>query len=117
MACGVRPQVRRWEKILAMIGMTENYVRHQGIHAKAARRLAGCCRTDHPGGAAVRKQFDGGYALETSSRENGCWVRAKWSRSSASSNMWRELQHGMNGDGADIGAVGGTSCGGNRSAP
>jgi len=34
------PQVRRWGEILAMIGMTENYVRHQGIHAKAAEELA-----------------------------------------------------------------------------
>ena len=34
------PQVRRWGEMLAVIGDTENYVRHQGIHRKAAEELA-----------------------------------------------------------------------------
>jgi hypothetical protein len=34
------PQVRRWQEMLAVVGTTEHYVRHQGIHAKAAEELA-----------------------------------------------------------------------------
>lgn len=34
------PQVRRWGEMLAVIGTAEHYVRHQGIHRKAAEELA-----------------------------------------------------------------------------
>jgi hypothetical protein len=34
------PQVRRWAEMLAVIGSAEHYVRHEGIHAKAAAELA-----------------------------------------------------------------------------
>ena len=34
------PQVRRWGEMLAVIGTAEHYVRHEGIHAKAAEELA-----------------------------------------------------------------------------
>jgi len=34
------PQVRRWAEMLAVIGTAEHYVRHEGIHAKAAAELA-----------------------------------------------------------------------------
>lgn len=34
------PQVRRWGEMLVVIGATEHYVRHQGIHSKAAEELA-----------------------------------------------------------------------------
>lgn len=34
------PQVRRWQEMLAVVGTTEHYVRHQGIHAKSAEELA-----------------------------------------------------------------------------
>jgi hypothetical protein len=34
------PQVRRWGEMLAVVGDTENYVRHQGIHRRAAEELA-----------------------------------------------------------------------------
>lgn len=33
------PQVRRWGEMLAVVGATENYVRHEGIHLKAAEEL------------------------------------------------------------------------------
>ena len=34
------PQVRRWAEMLAVIGATEHYVRHEGIHPEAAEQLA-----------------------------------------------------------------------------
>jgi hypothetical protein len=34
------PQVRRWQEMLAVVGTTEHYVRHEGIHVKAAEELA-----------------------------------------------------------------------------
>jgi hypothetical protein len=34
------PQLRRWGEMLAVIGAAEHYVRHEGIHAKAAEELA-----------------------------------------------------------------------------
>ena len=34
------PQVRRWAEMLAVVGAAEHYVRHEGIHAKAAEELA-----------------------------------------------------------------------------
>jgi hypothetical protein len=34
------PQVRRWGEMLAVIGTAEHYVRHEGVHAKAAEELA-----------------------------------------------------------------------------
>jgi hypothetical protein len=33
------PQVRRWREMLTVIGITEHYVRHQGIHPKAREEL------------------------------------------------------------------------------
>jgi hypothetical protein len=32
--------VRRWEEMLSVAGTVEHYVRHEGIHAKAAEELA-----------------------------------------------------------------------------
>lgn len=34
------PQVRRWGEMLAVIGTAEHYVRHEGLHLKAAEELA-----------------------------------------------------------------------------
>jgi hypothetical protein len=34
------PQVRRWGEMLAVIGAAEHYVRHEGLHLKAAEELA-----------------------------------------------------------------------------
>jgi hypothetical protein len=34
------PQVRRWAEMLAVVGTTEHYVRHEGVHAKATEELA-----------------------------------------------------------------------------
>jgi len=34
------PQVRRWGEMLSVIGTTEHYVRHEGIHSQAAEELA-----------------------------------------------------------------------------
>jgi hypothetical protein len=34
------PQIRRWREMLDVIETTEHYVRHQGIHRKAAEELA-----------------------------------------------------------------------------
>ena len=34
------PQVRRWREMLSVIGTTEHYVRHEGIHTQAAEELA-----------------------------------------------------------------------------
>lgn len=33
------PQVRRWEEMLAVVGVAEHYVRHEGIHARAEEEL------------------------------------------------------------------------------
>lgn len=34
------PQVGRWGEMLSVIGAAEHYVRHEGLHAKAAEELA-----------------------------------------------------------------------------
>jgi hypothetical protein len=34
------PQVRRWGEMLSVIGAAEHYVRHEGLHTKAAEELA-----------------------------------------------------------------------------
>jgi len=34
------PQVRRWEEMLAVVGVAEHYVRHKGIHCRAEEELA-----------------------------------------------------------------------------
>ena len=41
------PQVRRWGEMLAVIGTTEHYVRHQGIHSKATVETAMSQVTNH----------------------------------------------------------------------
>jgi hypothetical protein len=50
------PQVRRWQEMLAVVGITEHYVRHQGIHAKAAEELAAALpRPTTPAAKRLRK--------------------------------------------------------------
>jgi hypothetical protein len=34
------PQVQRWQEMLAVVGVAEHYVRHEGIHAPAEEELA-----------------------------------------------------------------------------
>ena len=50
------PQVRRWGEMLDLIGITEHYVRHQGIHRQAAEELAGLLdRPATPAACQLRK--------------------------------------------------------------
>ena len=94
--CGsMLPQVRRWREMLEVIETTEHYVRHQGIHRKAAEELAALLpKTSERTGA----QLPRGSCWSSSrrrpnrpARENACWAPAKCSnRSSASSNAWPE---------------------------
>jgi hypothetical protein len=52
------PQVRRWSEMLSLIGMVEHYVRHEGIHAKAAEELAAKLpRSATPAVQRLRKQL------------------------------------------------------------
>lgn len=52
------PQVRRWGEMLAVIGATEYYVRHQGIHPKAAEELAAMLpKPAAPASKRLRKQL------------------------------------------------------------
>lgn len=52
------PQVRRWEEMLSVIGTTEHYVRHEGIHGKAADELAALLpKTTTPAACRLRKQL------------------------------------------------------------
>ena len=52
------PQVRRWGEMLAVIRTTERYVRHEGIHAKAAEELAAVLpKPATPAACRLRKQL------------------------------------------------------------
>jgi len=52
------PQVRRWAEMLAVIGTAEHYVRHEGIHAKAAEELAAVLpKPATPAACRLRKQL------------------------------------------------------------
>ena len=52
------PQVRRWGEMLAVIGAAEHYVRHEGIHAKAAEELAAVLpKSAIPAVQRLRKQL------------------------------------------------------------
>jgi hypothetical protein len=52
------PQVRRWGEMLSVIGTTEHYVRHEGIHAKAAEELAAVLpKSAIPAVGRLRKQL------------------------------------------------------------
>jgi len=66
------PQVRRWGEMLAVIGKTENYVRHQGIHAKAAEELAAMLPTSTiPAVQRLRKQLLEFMAVESQQAKEG----------------------------------------------
>ena len=52
------PQVRRWQEMLAVIGVAEHYVRHQGIHRQAAEELAALLpKPATPAAQRLRKQL------------------------------------------------------------
>jgi hypothetical protein len=52
------PQVRRWGEMLSVIGTTEHYVRHEGVHAKAAEELAAALpKSAIPAVGRLRKQL------------------------------------------------------------
>ena len=52
------PQMRRWEEMLAVIGVAEHYVRHEGIHPKAAEELAALLpKPATPAAQRLRKQL------------------------------------------------------------
>jgi hypothetical protein len=52
------PQVRRWREMLSVIGAAEHYVRHEGIHAKAAEELAAVLpKSTIPAVGRLRKQL------------------------------------------------------------
>lgn len=50
--------VRRWQEMLAVVGATEHYVRHEGIHARAAEELAAALpKSTIPAVQRLRKQL------------------------------------------------------------
>ena len=52
------PQVRRWAEMLSVIGTTEHYVRHEGIHSQAAEELAAVLpKPTTPASQRLRKQL------------------------------------------------------------
>jgi hypothetical protein len=52
------PQVRRWKEMFTLIEATERYVRHEGIHAKAAEELAAVLsKPATPAARRLRKQL------------------------------------------------------------
>jgi hypothetical protein len=65
------PQIRRWGEMLAVIGATESYIRHEGYHLKAAEELDGLLpKSAIPAVQRLRKQLlafiesQGGQARE-----------------------------------------------------
>jgi hypothetical protein len=51
-------QVRRWGEMLSVIGAAEHYVRHEGIHAKAAEEMAAALpKSAIPAVKRIRKQL------------------------------------------------------------
>lgn len=52
------PQMRRWAEMLAVVGATEHYVRHEGVHAKAPEELAAVLpKPTTPAAKRLRKQL------------------------------------------------------------
>jgi hypothetical protein len=52
------PQLRRWGEMLAVIGIVENYVRHEGIHPAAPEELAAILpKPTTPAAKRMRKQL------------------------------------------------------------
>ena len=52
------PQLRRWGEMLALIGITEHYVRHHGIHRSACEELAALLpKPVTPAAKRLRKQL------------------------------------------------------------
>jgi hypothetical protein len=52
------PQVRRWAEMLAVVGTTEHYVRHEGVHADATEELAtALAKPTTPAAKRLRKQL------------------------------------------------------------
>jgi len=52
------PQVRRWGEMLAVIGATEHYVRHKGIHSKTTEELTAILlKPTTPAAKRLRKQL------------------------------------------------------------
>lgn len=52
------PPLRRWGEMLSVIGAAEHYVRHEGIHAKAAEELAAVLpKSTIPAVQRLRKQL------------------------------------------------------------
>ena len=52
------PQVRRWAEMLAVVGTTEHYVRHEGIHREAPEELAAALpKPTTPAAKRLRKQL------------------------------------------------------------
>jgi len=66
------PQVRRWGEMLAVIGAAEHYVRHEGIHAKAAEELAAVLpKSAIPAVQRLRKQLLEFIAVESRQTREG----------------------------------------------
>jgi hypothetical protein len=52
------PQVRRWDEMLSVVEAVEHYVRHKGIHARAAEELAALLpKLATPAARRLRKQL------------------------------------------------------------
>jgi hypothetical protein len=52
------PQVQRWSEMLAVVGAAEHYVRHEGVHARAAEELAAVLpKSVFPAAQRLRKQL------------------------------------------------------------
>ena len=66
------PQVQRWGEMLAVIGATEHYIRHDGIHAKAAEELAAVVpKSVFPAAQRLRKQLLEFIAMEGQQAREG----------------------------------------------
>jgi hypothetical protein len=66
------PQVRRWGEMLSVIGAAEHYVRHEGLHAKAAEELAAVLPTSTiPAVQRLRKQLLEFIAVEGQQAREG----------------------------------------------
>jgi hypothetical protein len=66
------PQVGRWGEMLSVIGAAEHYVRHEGLHAKAAEELAVVLPTSTiPAVQRLRKQLLEFIAVEAQQAREG----------------------------------------------
>jgi hypothetical protein len=108
------PQVRRWREMLSVIGAVEHYVRHEGIHAKAAEELAAVLpKSATPAVSRLRKQLLEFVATQAQQARQGERLLGSSEVLESIIGKFKHLagergQHGLTGMVLSIGALVGT---------